>query len=37
MNLPWANPGTLEITKPRRTLLEQQLPYSALAGTVTML
>lgn len=37
MNLPFANPDTLDITKPRRALLEQQLPYSALAGTVTML
>lgn len=37
VNLPWADPGTLEVTKPRRTLLEQQLPHSAVAGAVTML
>ncbi|MFE9941944.1 AlbA family DNA-binding domain-containing protein [Streptomyces hirsutus] len=37
VNLPWADPSALEISKPRRTLLEQQLPYSAGAGAVTML
>ncbi|MEU5958282.1 RNA-binding domain-containing protein [Streptomyces sp. NPDC047525] len=37
VNLPWADPGTLEITRPRRHQLEQQLPYSALAGAVTTL
>ncbi|MFE3163381.1 helix-turn-helix domain-containing protein [Streptomyces sp. NPDC059224] len=37
VNLPWADPDQLEISKPRRTLLEQQLPYSAVAGAVTML
>ncbi|MGW4232220.1 RNA-binding domain-containing protein [Streptomyces sp. NPDC004980] len=37
VNLPWAETGTLEISKPRRTLLEQQLPYSAVAGAVTLL
>jgi hypothetical protein len=37
VNLPWADPSTLEVTKPRRTLLEQQLPHSAVAGAVTML
>jgi hypothetical protein len=37
VNLPWAVPGLLEISKPRRTLLEQQLPHSAVAGAVTML
>ncbi|MFL4901710.1 RNA-binding domain-containing protein [Streptomyces sp. MMS24-I2-30] len=37
VNLPWADPDQLEISKPRRTLLEQQLPYSALSGAVTML
>lgn len=37
VNLPWAEASRLEISKPRRTLLEQQLPYSAVAGAVTML
>ncbi|RSS85014.1 hypothetical protein EF919_38295, partial [Streptomyces sp. WAC02707] len=37
VNLPWADPGRLEVSKPRRALLEQQLPYSAVAGAVTML
>ncbi|WP_328623095.1 RNA-binding domain-containing protein [Streptomyces sp. NBC_00354] len=37
VSLPWADPGTLDITKPRRSLLEQQLPYSAVAGAVTLL
>ncbi|AMW08138.1 hypothetical protein A4E84_00380 [Streptomyces qaidamensis] len=37
VNLPWADPDQLEISKPRRTLLEQQLPYSAVAGAVTIL
>ncbi|NBM14675.1 RNA-binding domain-containing protein [Streptomyces sp. GC420] len=37
VNLPWAEAGRLEISKPRRTLLEQQLPHSAVAGAVTML
>ncbi|WP_405787116.1 putative DNA binding domain-containing protein [Streptomyces sp. NBC_00029] len=37
VSLPWANPGTLDITRPRRTVLEQQLPYSAVAGAVTLL
>ncbi|WNI19991.1 RNA-binding domain-containing protein [Actinacidiphila sp. ITFR-21] len=37
VNLPWADPGTLEISRPRRQQLEQQLPYSALAGAVTTL
>ncbi|MER6717121.1 RNA-binding domain-containing protein [Streptomyces sp. NPDC000877] len=37
VNLSWADPDQLEISKPRRTLLEQQLPHSAVAGTVTML
>ncbi|CAL9667771.1 RNA-binding domain-containing protein [Streptomyces sp. enrichment culture] len=37
VNLPWADPGTLEISKPRRTPLEQQLPHSAVAGALTML
>ncbi|MEU6519709.1 RNA-binding domain-containing protein [Streptomyces sp. NPDC046978] len=37
VNLPWADPDQLEISKPRRTLLEQQLPHSAVAGAVTML
>ena len=38
VNLPWsAAPGELEISKPRRTLLEQQLPYSAVACAVTLL
>ncbi|MFD5820594.1 helix-turn-helix domain-containing protein [Streptomyces sp. NPDC127038] len=37
VNLPWADAGTLEITKPRRVQLERQLPYGALAGAVTML
>ncbi|MFD4956532.1 hypothetical protein [Streptomyces sp. NPDC058451] len=37
VNLPWADPGTLEVSKPRRTLLEQQLPHSAVAGALTIL
>ncbi|MEV5086019.1 RNA-binding domain-containing protein, partial [Streptomyces sp. NPDC056159] len=37
VNLPWADPGALEISRPRRTRLEQQLPHSAVAGAVTML
>ncbi|WP_331746951.1 hypothetical protein OG923_34540 (plasmid) [Streptomyces halstedii] len=37
VNLPWAEASRLEISKPRRTLLEQQLPYSKVAGAVTML
>ncbi|MFI6689482.1 RNA-binding domain-containing protein [Streptomyces sp. NPDC050485] len=37
VNLPWADPGTLEISKPRRTVLEQKLPHSAVARAVTML
>ncbi|MEV0210833.1 RNA-binding domain-containing protein [Streptomyces sp. NPDC050788] len=37
VNLPWADPGALEVSKPRRRLLEQQLPYSPVAGAVTML
>lgn len=37
LNLPWADPSALEISSSRRTLLEQQLPYSAVAGAVTML
>ncbi|MFE9137983.1 hypothetical protein [Streptomyces sp. NPDC007355] len=37
VNIPWSDPGTLEVTKPRRTLLEQRLPYSAVASAVTML
>ncbi|KMS75887.1 MULTISPECIES: RNA-binding domain-containing protein [Streptomyces] len=37
VNLPWAHPGALEVTTARRRLLEQQLPYSAVAGAVTML
>ncbi|MGW4234798.1 hypothetical protein ACWEF9_36950 [Streptomyces sp. NPDC004980] len=37
VNLPWANPSILEIDKSRRTLLEQQLPYSAVADAVARL
>lgn len=37
VNLPRAEASRLEISKSRRTLLEQQLPYSAVAGAVTML
>ncbi|QQM47361.1 RNA-binding domain-containing protein [Streptomyces liliifuscus] len=37
VNLPWADAGPLEVSKPRRTLLEQQLPHSAVAGALTML
>lgn len=37
VTLPWANPSALQITKPRRTQLEEQLPFSAVAGAVTML
>ncbi|TKS96254.1 RNA-binding domain-containing protein [Streptomyces lasalocidi] len=37
VNLPWADPDALEVSKPRRTLLEQQLAHSAVAGAVTML
>ncbi|MFC8824035.1 hypothetical protein ACFT9I_01595 [Streptomyces sp. NPDC057137] len=37
VNLPWAGTDRPEVTKPRRTLLEQQLPHSAVAGAVTML
>ncbi|MCZ2528176.1 hypothetical protein [Streptomyces sp. HB2AG] len=37
VNLPWADPNQLEISRPRRTLLEQRLPHSAVAGAVTML
>ncbi|MFJ3714170.1 hypothetical protein OG204_01145 [Streptomyces sp. NBC_01387] len=36
VNLPWAKAGRLEISKPRRALLEQQLPHSPVAGAVTM-
>ncbi|EDY52718.1 hypothetical protein SSCG_05746 [Streptomyces clavuligerus] len=37
VNLPWAGTGALEVSKPRRTQLEQQLPHSALASAVTLL
>ncbi|WP_405559491.1 hypothetical protein [Streptomyces sp. NBC_01180] len=37
VNLPWSGAGTLEINRPRRTQLESQLPYSAVAGAVTIL
>ncbi|MEU0213920.1 RNA-binding domain-containing protein [Streptomyces sp. NPDC006265] len=37
VNLPWAGTSTLEVSRARRALLEQQLPYSAVAGAVTML
>ncbi|MEU9463751.1 RNA-binding domain-containing protein [Streptomyces sp. NPDC048312] len=37
VNLPWAEASMLEVSKARRTLLEQQLPHSAVAGAVTML
>jgi hypothetical protein len=37
MNLPWAEASTLEVSKAGRTLLEQQLPLSAVAGALTML
>lgn len=37
VNLPWADPGALETTKPRRQQLKQQLPSSALAGALTLL
>ncbi|WP_435057828.1 RNA-binding domain-containing protein [Streptomyces sp. bgisy060] len=37
VNLPWAEASTLEINKSRRTQLEQLLPYSAVAGAVTLL
>ena len=37
VNLPWSDPEQLEISKSRRTLLEQRLPHSAVAGAVTML
>ncbi|MEU6350139.1 RNA-binding domain-containing protein [Streptomyces sp. NPDC047072] len=37
VTLPWANPHTLQITKPRRTQLEEQLPFTAVVGAVTML
>ncbi|MEU1223081.1 AlbA family DNA-binding domain-containing protein [Streptomyces microflavus] len=37
VNLPWAGAGTLEISRPQRVLLESQLPYSAVAGAVTIL
>jgi hypothetical protein len=37
VNLPWADPGALEVSKPQRTLLEQQLAQSAVAGAMTML
>ncbi|MDX5563157.1 putative DNA binding domain-containing protein [Streptomyces sp. ID05-04B] len=37
VNLPWAEVSTLEISKSRRTQLEQMLPHSALAGAVTLL
>ncbi|MFJ9893471.1 RNA-binding domain-containing protein [Streptomyces sp. NPDC091280] len=37
VNLPWAGTDRLEISRPRRTLLEQQLPHSAVAGAVTAL
>ncbi|MFF3488555.1 hypothetical protein ACFYXC_35585 [Streptomyces sp. NPDC002701] len=37
VNLSWADPDQLVISRPRRTLLEQQLPHSAVAGAVTML
>ncbi|MET7648831.1 hypothetical protein ABZS83_35465 [Streptomyces sp. NPDC005426] len=32
VNLPWAEASQLEISKPRRTQLEQQLLHSAVAG-----
>ncbi|MFE2944911.1 RNA-binding domain-containing protein [Streptomyces sp. NPDC059255] len=37
VNLPWAEASRLEISRPRRTQLESQLPYSAVAGAVTIL
>lgn len=37
VNLPWAGPNAMEITKSRRHELEQQLQISALAGELTML
>ncbi|MFD6967387.1 RNA-binding domain-containing protein [Streptomyces sp. NPDC059949] len=37
LNLPWAGPGGLEITKHRRDELEQLLQISALSGALTML
>ena len=36
VNLPGAQPDGLEISKPRRTLLEQQLPHRPVAGAVTI-
>ncbi|WGD45134.1 AlbA family DNA-binding domain-containing protein [Streptomyces cathayae] len=37
VTLPWTDASVLEITKARRQHLEQQLPFSALAGAVTLL
>lgn len=37
VNLPWAGAGALEISRSQRALLESQLPYSAVAGAVTVL
>lgn len=37
VNLPWAEASRLEISKSRRSQLEQQLPRSTVAGVVTML
>ncbi|MFE2561607.1 hypothetical protein ACFXGT_37485 [Streptomyces sp. NPDC059352] len=37
LTLPWTGTGALEITKPRRQDLEQQLPHSQLAGAMTLL
>ncbi|MEV4333646.1 RNA-binding domain-containing protein [Streptomyces sp. NPDC049597] len=37
VNLPWAGTDALEITRTRRHQLEQQLPFSSLAGAMTML
>ncbi|MER6038310.1 RNA-binding domain-containing protein [Streptomyces sp. NPDC001835] len=37
VTLPWSDASALEITRARRQDLEQQLPYGALAGAVTML
>jgi hypothetical protein len=37
VTLPWAHASTLQITKPQRSRLERELPYSALAGAASML
>ncbi|MFH8804322.1 hypothetical protein ACH4F6_32920 [Streptomyces sp. NPDC017936] len=37
VTLPWADTSVQEITRARRRLFEHDMPYSPLAGAVTML